>query len=344
MINQVRIYKDNLINNVKQVKTRNPNSLICAMIKANAYGVGDAEVVKSISDKVDFFGVACFFEAEKIKDYTDKEILIFGELEKSCIDERFCYSCHSLDDVIFLVSLDKKIKIHISINTGMNRFGFCSKKEFKRALDLIKHSRLYLQGVYTHFATTDEFVDEQMSVFNEYIEILHKENFFPIIHADNSAVNKLYNHHLDMVRVGFDLYLNNVSPFLPVIEIGSRVVQINNVKVGQKVGYSNRYIAKEDCVIAVLPVGYADGLDMKLIGFEIVIDNVKCKIVNICMDCCMIDVTNIKIKKEDFIFLVNVDNSISRYAKFLHTHEYEIMTRLSQIRAERNLIFTDYCD
>ncbi len=153
MFNYIIINKDNLINNIKQVKANNPNSKICAMVKANAYGVGQTEVVQILGKYVDYFGVACFFEAESIKKCTNKKILIVGPLEKSCVDERFSYACHSLDDVEYLISTNKKINVHLKVNTGMNRFGICSIKEFKTAIKKIKKSNLILEGVFTHFAT-----------------------------------------------------------------------------------------------------------------------------------------------------------------------------------------------
>ena len=81
MINEILISKTNLINNIKQVRLNNPNSLLCAMVKANAYGVGMKEVAKIIDPFVDFYGVACFFEAKRLKKYTQKKILILGKLD-----------------------------------------------------------------------------------------------------------------------------------------------------------------------------------------------------------------------------------------------------------------------
>ena len=107
MFNKIIIHKNNLINNLKQVKQENPNSKICAMVKANAYGVGVEQVVQVLEEYVDFWGVACFFEAEKIKKLTNKQILIVGVLEKEFVDERFSYSCGSLEDIEYLINLSK---------------------------------------------------------------------------------------------------------------------------------------------------------------------------------------------------------------------------------------------
>ena len=114
MFNSIIINKDNLINNIKQVKVNNPNSKICAMVKANAYGVGQTEVVQILDDYVDYFGVACFFEAVNVAKKANNKILIVGPLEKDVIDERFSYSCHSLADVEYLISNNKKVNIHIN--------------------------------------------------------------------------------------------------------------------------------------------------------------------------------------------------------------------------------------
>ena len=124
MFNEIIINKNNLINNIKQVRAKNPNSKICAMVKANAYGVGDEEVVQILNSYVDFLGVACFFEAEKIKILTDRPILICGAVKKTEIDLRFSYSCGNTEDLKMFLNTNLPIKIHLKINTGMNRYGF----------------------------------------------------------------------------------------------------------------------------------------------------------------------------------------------------------------------------
>lgn len=335
MFNKVLIYKDNLINNIKQVKSENQNSKICAMVKANAYGVGVFEVVKILESYVDFYGVACFFEAQKISNITNKKILIVGALEKEHINGNFSYSCSDFEDVKYLASLNQKINIHLKVNTGMNRFGFKNIKELKNVLVLIKNSKLNLEGLFTHFATSDEKVKEQMIVFNKFIKVVKRFGFDPIIHADNSFVNERYNHHLDMVRVGFNLYAQSSGWFLPVTEIKTKVVQIQDVKKGELVGYNYRYVASKNVQVAIIPIGYADGFSLKCIGFELNINGFLCKVLNVCMDCFMVDITNTNIKKGDEVFILNKFNSLTKYAQHLQTTEYEVLTNFSSIRAEK---------
>ena len=126
MFNTYLVNKNNLIHNIKQAIEINPYTKVCAMVKADAYGVGVDGVVPLLNDYVDFFGVACFFEAKKIKNLTNKKILIVGPLERNDIDIDFSYTCSNVDDVKFLMSLNRKIFIHLKVNTGMNRFGFSS--------------------------------------------------------------------------------------------------------------------------------------------------------------------------------------------------------------------------
>ena len=296
------------------------------------------DVVQVFEKYVDFWGVACFFEAQKIKKLTKRPILIVGALEKENIDERFSYTCSDLEDVLFLTSLNSQIKIHLKINTGMNRFGFSNLKDFKKALNVIKKSKLKLEGLFTHFATSDELVNEQMKKFNKFVDVCFSLGLNPIVHADNSFVNEKFNHNLDMVRIGFSLYNRSDGWFLPAVEIKTKIVQIQNVKKGELVGYDYRFVAKRDLIVAVVPIGYADGFDMKFLGIELNIGGSFCKVLNICMDCFMLDITNTKLKKGDEIYLLNKFNSLNFYAEYAETNAYEIMTKFSHMRASRVLI------
>lgn len=297
------------------------------MVKANAYGVG-LETIDYIDSLVDYYGVACFFEAKNLINRTNKPILITGAIDDE-IDERFSYTCSSVDDVKILMKLNKNIKIHIKVNTGMNRYGVESITKFIKMLDLIENSKLTLEGVYTHFATSDEYVDIQYGKFNKYIQIVKDKGFNPIIHTDNSVVNKKKNHHQDMVRIGFDLFAYNV------LSVKSRVVQINKVKKNDLVGYDKRFVAMKNLRVGIIPIGYADGFDMRLIGKCLIIKGISCKILNICMDCFMIDISNVNIKKGDDIFIIDDIHSIFSYAKYLDISPYQVLTNFSFMRADK---------
>ena len=336
MFNCFYIYKNKLLSNLNEIKKQNPHSKICAMVKANAYGLGINQIVRLLDNRVDFFGVSNYAEAKVVRRLTQNKILIVSALErKKILDESFSYACHSIEDVEYLISLNKPFKIHLKINTGMNRFGFANLTEFKSTLELIKASRLILEGVFTHFATTDKFVEVQFERFFTYVNLVKKFGFKPIVHADNSFVNLTHNHGFDMVRIGFSLYNFAKQNFCPVAEIFSTVLQLNDIKSGDLVGYDRRFIANKPMLVAVLSLGYADGFDMHLIGFNLNVKGVDCRVLNVCMDCIMLDVSNVKIKKGDKVAILNNDNSLKKYAKYLNTTEYEVMTKFSFIRSKR---------
>lgn len=337
MFNLKIINKNNLINNIKQVRQRNPNSMVCAMVKANAYGVGLKEVVKILSPYADFFGVACFCEAEAVKKLCTNRILIVGPLEYAKVDPAFSFTCQSLEDVNFLVGLNRPLRVHLKVNSGMNRFGFKSPKEFKLALTKIKNSLLFLEGVFTHFATADEYVNKQMQKFKKFVKICKDFGFNPLVHADNSLVNEKFNHHLDMVRIGFDLYNNDNKIFKPVLEIESTIVKINKLKKGELAGYDYRFQASSPTKIAVVPIGYADGFDMRFLGLKLSVNKKMCKVVNICMDCFMLDITKCNFKVGDKIKILNSKNSLKKYSKKAKTTIYEVGTRFGSIRAKTKI-------
>ena len=342
MYNEIIISKDNLINNIKQVKKYNPNSLICAMVKANAYGVGVENVVSAIDKYVDYYGVACFFEAKNLRSCTDKKILILGSVDE--IEEDFSYSCNSIDDVMKLIESGKHINLHLKINTGMNRYGFSSVKELKQAIKLIKKSNLDIEGIYTHFATADEYVNIQMDRMRKYLKILQKHNMNPIIHTDNSRVNREKNHHLDMVRIGYDLYNQDDKNFSSVVSIRSKIVDIRIVRKRALVGYDYRYVAKKKMSVAIVPIGYADGFDIRYIGMDLLVMNKKCKVLNVCMDCFMLDVSDISIKKGDDIMILDHINSLNKYADYTKTSPYQVMINFSHVRARLTTISTNSKD
>jgi len=339
MLNQFFIYKNRLLNNIKKIKSKNHNSLICAMVKANAYGVGADFVVKTFSPYVNFFGVSSLKEAEGISSLTSKKILIVSSLEKNKnLTNRFSYTCSSLADVLFLKRLHKKFNVHLKINTGMNRYGFSSLEEFSKALSIIKNSKLVLEGVFTHFATDDSYVNVQFKRFKQFIEIIKKNQLKPIIHADNSRVSEKYNHNLDMIRVGFNLYNNNKNGFKAVITIKSKIVQVNLIKSGDLVGYDKKYISKSNIRVAVIPVGYADGFLTLYRGMMIKLKNQDCEVLNVCMDCFMLDITKTSLKKGDIVYILNKQNPLSNYSNYSKLSEYEVMCNFSHIRSDKKLI------
>ncbi len=339
MFNKILIDFSALLDNLSVIRARVKDKMICAMVKANAYGVGLKQVVKILDGKVDFFGVSNIAEARQVRRISPcAKVLIVTPACQPNLPLDFSYTCGSKEDVELLATTGKPYKIHLKINTGMNRYGIKSLNEFKSILSLLKGSNLVLEGIFTHFATTDEYVDDQLKVFKKYLGKLKRWRKDVIIHADNSRVSELKNHDFDMVRVGFDLYNNPHPPLLAVAEICTQIVSTTAVKCGELVGYDRRYVAKQNMRIGVVPLGYADGMDMSYVGLHLNVEGKRCQILNICMDCFMLNITDTGLKKGSRIFLLNAENPLSLYADYANTSTYEVMTKFSHARLSRHLV------
>ena len=360
------ISKKNLLNNIKWVKELTAKqTLICAMVKANAYGHGLEQVVQAVKEDVDFFGVANLDEALGVRLLAPlSKVLIVGKTDDfiMAIENDISFSIFSLQEMQNLIQkmnnyAGLKIpKIHIKINCGMNRFGVSSISEFQKVYKLALANNIIVEGVFTHFSTAG--VDEEIFVkqklkFKNFIKEI-PNNQLPIIHIGGSGVllknnkktiYKLPEIDLDfnMVRVGILLYgyspSKKIDGLKKVMKIESKIVQIISVKKGEYVGYGKNFRAKKDMQVAIVPIGYADGLlrayskgslkIIKKIGESRKIYNSKI-IGNICMDLTMIDVSEVEnVEVGDRVIVL--DNA-EKMANELSTISYEILTNFSKLR------------
>jgi len=318
-----------LIKNLKSLNTLN----VCAMVKANAYGLGVKNVCTTLLGKVKYFGVANMSEALAIREF-DKStpVLIVGICSdfNSAISNNIELTIESLEMLLrlenYIKKQRKKIKIHIKINTGMNRLGVDEINDFKKCLKIIQNNRnIVLQGVFTHFATIENdniFLNKQINTFKKFCKTI-PPIFNPIIHIGGGAIAKKFDmkdHPEIMVRAGMELYKN-------VVKIESRIIKIRSIKKGERVGYSNGFIAEKDCKIAIIPLGYADGINRRLSNCgQVKVKNHLCKIVgNICMDMFFADITNIDAEVGERIYVFWDED---KWAKTLDTISYEILTNL----------------
>ncbi len=365
--------KDVIKNNFKVIKQNCTAKKICAVVKADAYGIGVQNIVNQIDDDIDFYAVACFMEAEKLKSLTKKPILVLNFVPKNsiklCIENNISITIGSIEQVkvlqkYFKDNIDafqkhKKLKIHFAINSGMNRIGFCNEKEFLQTLQIIDNLKdnVFIEGIFTHFFDAENFKEtkKQICIFNHFVKLLSVNfDISKIIkHACNSlGAIKYKQYNFDMVRVGIALYGNldakkqksksvkNVKQNLnDVINLHSKIINIENVKKGQFVGYGKNYIVQKDMVVGTVPLGYADGIFRSYAkNGKVICKGKYCKILgNICMDMFMIDLTNVKAKLFDKVIIIGTDNfgnkvSINDFAKKCGTISYEILTSIKQNR------------
>lgn len=333
-----------LFYNLDNIKKFCPN--IIAMVKANAYGNGVKSVCKELKNKVKFFGVACIDEALEIRNFDkDTKILIVGVCKDyiTAIKNDISITIENLDDFYELISFVEKNKnylknnqktfyIHIKINSGMNRLGLSKISEFKKLLKIYFNCKvkkyINIQGVFTHFASKT-MLNYQIKQFKKFLkEIPSLIN--PIIHI-GGGIGKfaVKNFNNVFLRVGIDLYT------LPryIMHIESEIIKVFSIKAGSFVGYDNAYLASQNEKIAIIPLGYADGINRKVSGTYVVINNKNYQIVgNICMDMFFVRVDD-NVKRGDVVKIY-----INSWDKLCNTINYEILTSFNHKRMKNIIV------
>ena len=354
--NTLLINKKDLIHNIKVLKEINKEKKICAMVKANAYGHGLENAVLSLKKYVDFFGVANSTEALLVRKLSkQKSILLCGAFSKESLKELILndisltvYNKTQLNLIIKQSKrLETKAKIHLKINTGMNRLGIKKKGYFKELLKSIELNKDYiiLEGIYSHFFASDcskALTEKQYYKFIEYLSIVkNKEGI--IIHIENSAgyILKADKFNIcNMARLGLSLYgYNPTDKYLNlkrVLTLKSKIIDIQKVNKGEYIGYGNRYVANKKLKIGVLPIGYYDGLLRKLCGYYVLVNNTPCKILSVCMDMILIDVSKANAKINDIVIIIGNENKsvvdANLMADVMNTICYEVLTNIKHER------------
>ena len=290
---------------------------ICAVLKAQCYGMDGVQVAKVLHD-ADCYAVATLSEAVEVRSVTDKEILVLGYVSKqgfeSTIENDITLVAYNPEIVEELnataAEMGKKAKIHIKVNSGMNRIGLLPTEE---NADVVAHwmslSNIDITGIFTHLATADEAdksgVRMQMGRFDGFLDMLRARNLtIPTVHVANSpTVCDMPEYYRDMVRPGvlFTGYYSSdeVSRdrihLKPAVKLKAKLGNIMEVKAGEGVGYGFTDYLTRDSVIGLLPIGFSDGFTRNFSHrFFVTIRGYKCPIVgNICMDHCMIDITDL---------------------------------------------------
>ena len=353
-----QINTDALIHNLKAIKAANPHKKIISVVKANAYGHDVNIVAPAIEDLSDMLMVAEINEALELRALgIKKPILIAGYTPCQYADllekESLVQCVYSLDYARALNENAKStIKVHLKINTGMERLGFDPKditSELLKELSSLK--KLKIDGIFTHYAESDncgsDFSSLQTKSFIKALEIL-KDLKPEYIHCSNSAAAMSFSPEFaTAIRPGIMLYgcypskeieklwLENKNPPLrPVMSLFSRIIQLRSPNEGDSVGYNRRFFAKENTKIAVICAGYADGLPRLLAYPESckVIDNDTELVGSVCMDMCFADISRSKksFKEGDAVELFGENLSVELWAKAAKTISYEIFCQITK--------------
>ena len=350
---------------------------IIAVVKANAYGHGSERVALALEAAgADLLACADIEEAIVLRRAGVRTpILIFGALSVSDLDGLFEFSLMPTISTpwaaraVQAAAARNKATIgyHLKIDTGMNRLGFRHDNLRRTLPDVLASPNLQLDAIYTHFATADEpetpFFDRQRANFEAALTVIDELRGGaprPLLHAANSAATLRDSRvWYDMVRPGLLLYgivpppLASTIPLAAVMSLTSRVVAVKGIRPGEGVGYGLRFQADTPVTTAVIPAGYADGIDLRVSGrCHVLIRGRRVPIVGaVSMDMMMVDVTGLdEVSPGDEVVIIGRQGTESwqqiharEMAAAIGTIPYEIVCRIGS-RIERQYAGTSHGD
>lgn len=344
--------------NVQVAKQRAGGRKILAVVKAGAYGHGAIEVSRRLlALGVDMLGVALIEEGRELREAgIDAPLLVMGAMFP---EQAETTASLNLTPVVYngavsqalaraAKKLGTRVSVHVKIDTGMGRIGVVPE-EAPRVIAAMKADGLEVQGLMTHFADADlvdkRFASSQMDRFETLIRALEAKGIVvPVRHAANSAAVLDFSRALfTMVRPGLMLY--GYSPLeegtadavlRPVLSLVTRIAFLKKVPAGVPISYGRTFVTKRESLIATLPIGYADGYSRRLSNKgEVLVRGARVPVVGrVCMDMCMVDVTDVAgVNEGDDVVLIGAQGSeritADEIAKITGTIAYEVLCGIS---------------
>ena len=341
-----------LVDNLNHYRSKlKPDTKMVCMVKASAYGAGSYEIAKTLQDhRVDYLAVAVADEGSELRKagITSSIIIMNPELTsfKTLFDYKLepeVYNFHLLNELIKAAEKEgvNNFPIHIKLDTGMHRLGFAPSEVPELIYRLKRQSAVIPRSVFSHLVGSDStqfdaFTRRQIETFEQATEEL--QSAFPhkiLRHICNTAgIARYPGAQFDMVRLGVGLY--GVDPFVNrmlhnVSTLKTTILQIRDVPQEETVGYSRKGRLDRDSRIAAIPIGYADGLNRHLGNGRAwcLVNGRRAPYVgNICMDVCMIDVTDIDCKEGDKVIIFGEGLPVTELAEILDTIPYEILCQM----------------
>ncbi len=350
---------DALVRNLNYYRSLlRPTTKMMAMVKAASYGAGKAEIANILQfNHVDYLTVAYSDEGVELRrNGITLPIMVMNPEEESFGDiiryhlEPDIYSFRIFrafsETAALFCAPGEKVPVHIELDTGMHRLGFV-QEELDEMIALFRRPDCVLQvrSIFSHFACADDpamddFTHRQIETFRSWSTYVKQGLQQPGImcHICNSSgIARFPEAQMDMVRLGIGLYGIAPEPevqshLTPISRLKTRVSQVKNIPMGDAVGYGRRWIAQRPSRIAIIPIGYADGLHrslgygngrMEINGHEVPI------VGSICMDMCFVDVTDIDCHEGDEVTVFGNEHLLKQLAKAAHTITYEILTNVA---------------
>ncbi len=331
---------------------------IMAMVKAFSYGSGSFEIANILQfHRVDYLAVAYADEGVELRNAGIRlpvmvmnpeeyafDLMIKHQLEPEIFSFR---ALNMLEKAIRRNQLpqNKPVKIHLKLETGMHRLGF-EEEELEELINRVNaNPMIYVRSVFSHLAGSDKpaFDDFTRGQISQFQKMAHKlSTGLPqpfMMHLLNSAgISRFPEAQFEMVRLGIGLYgvsshRETAESLRHVTSLRTEITQIKTIRAGDSVGYNRSFVAKKEYRIATVSVGYADGL-FRMLGngnFSFWIHGKPAPIIgDICMDMCMIDVTELDVKEGDAVFVFNAEHPVTELAAAAQTIPYEVLSRISR--------------
>ena len=369
-----------LINNIQFLKNKlGKNVRISSVVKANAYGHGIEQMVPMLEKAgIDHFSVFNFDEAQRVCQSLTKKstVVIMGYISKehlcTAIEKGYEFFVFNLDRLETALeearSLNKPAKIHLEVETGMNRTGL-DMSELIEAIDIIKMQPEHFQvrGFCTHLAGAESIsnhvrIQKQMKRYRQMYTILEKNDIKPNYrHVANSAAAFVYpSSRLNLVRIGIMQYgfwssaetfihyinhkKNRTDPLHRILGWESKIMSVKLIKTGEFVGYGNHYLAQQDTLTALIPVGYATGYSRSLSNKgRVLIRGRSCNVIGIVnMNMVVVDISAIpEAKIGDQVVIIgrqgDTEINVSAFSDISNALNYEVLSRLPR-NIERKII------
>ena len=331
-----------------------PSTKLMAMVKAFSYGTGSVEVARVLQfRRVDYLAVAIADEGIELRNAgIDLPIVVMNPEEHSfstIIENRlepniYRFSLLRSFDEALRKSAVTNFPVHIKLDTGMKRLGFDSAAEIAEVTAFIRErNTMYVRSVFTHLAVSEDpandgFTHKQFEFFMQLCRIITDGFDYKILlHILNSAgIERFPEMQLDMVRLGIGLYgasTNQSEQLRNVATLKSTISQIKIIGPGDTVGYGRNFRAEHLTRIAVIPIGYADGYSRRLgngVGKVLINGNAAPVVGSVCMDMCMVDVTDIDCSEDDSVILFGEGQPVTKVAEWMGTIPYEVLTTVGQ--------------
>lgn len=357
-LNRIELKRQHVLHNVRYIQNQQPDQAIIPVLKANAYGHGLLAIAEILnSADCAFLAVDGYFEAAQIRDVTKHQVLVMGYTKPKnarLLDTKRCsFVVQDSAGLHALGALKRPVRIHLELNTGMNRLGLDLGELADYLTTLKSYPKLHLEGIMTHLAdadndSSDAVTKMQVELFDRTSSHILSQGFTPTFFhiAQTAGSTKARSRYANAVRIGIGLYginplqkgdrhYTDLIGLQPVLRLTSTIIKTHDLKKGDRVSYNGTFTASHNMRIGILPLGYYEGLPRALSNTGCVSSGKKLLPIvgSICMNHTVIDLSGTQLHVNDEVVVIGDDSSMPNSVQLIsQTHDifsYECLANLS---------------